>query len=446
MVHRHSPAKRLARFHRAVEKGFIRPSPPPRIDPAEVALEARVATIRASLRVQRHHCRVSGRSHHFAAHAALAARDEVGDDAFRQARRLHKAAGRAKHAHLLRDFQRDPWERRTRHAATPPGDPPPDPLWHNDPWAAGGTLPERASPRTPPLRGVAHQHGSVDEARSAAVPPPSSGGLRADAPEYIPAEPMPSVGLAASDVMAATLAQLRADLDDLRSMVDTIEREARLQDVLRDQQQQQLQQQLQQTTESLVKTGMQQTMDEFQPLIHGILERHLEQLPPLITQIVEVMLVPGRAAAGRADPPSPPSVGSPVGARRAGPTLPRVEDPDMGPESLAVFQALFSSLGAPELESMHTTIDLDGNADDGADATVTPPPYALPSLDGGVWEGSNVDDDDDDDPNDASDDEALVDVVVKSLIGADADDDDAVASDATADAIGKKATSSTMLA
>jgi len=185
MPHLHSEAARARRHERAVRLGFVVPraggGSTRRIEVgAEVATRAR--TVAKSLELHRSHCRLLGQDLHSAAVAAVAARPVIGDGAFREARAAHKKANAAKHSWADLAAVPDSWEGlvpspSSRGACSVAcqieiGD-----LSDFDiglTGAGGSTCPSR----------------SADAATQTDLEPLPSG-LRACAPEFVPAEPVP---------------------------------------------------------------------------------------------------------------------------------------------------------------------------------------------------------------------------------------------------------------
>ena len=62
-----------------------------------LALYDKVAIKLESMKAHRLACSVSGRNYHYAQHANLAARQELGEDLFGEYRNLHKHAARERH-------------------------------------------------------------------------------------------------------------------------------------------------------------------------------------------------------------------------------------------------------------------------------------------------------------------------------------------------------------
>lgn len=106
MPHCHSAAARALRRDRAIRLGFVKLHENPGTKYVEVQrhLAPRLRAIAASLAVHDDHCRLLGRSVHFAASATACARDVVGTEAADRAMKLHKAANKAKHQGLGADL------------------------------------------------------------------------------------------------------------------------------------------------------------------------------------------------------------------------------------------------------------------------------------------------------------------------------------------------------
>eukprot|EP00929_Paragymnodinium_shiwhaense_P115440 TRINITY_DN84312_c0_g1_i1.p1 TRINITY_DN84312_c0_g1~~TRINITY_DN84312_c0_g1_i1.p1 ORF type:complete len:227 (-),score=49.28 TRINITY_DN84312_c0_g1_i1:263-943(-) len=88
MPHCHSAGARRKRQSRAVARGYIE---------VPKDLESRVATIAKSVECHRDHCVLLKENVHNASVLAAKVKDQIGRDEYCAARRLHRAAGRAKH-------------------------------------------------------------------------------------------------------------------------------------------------------------------------------------------------------------------------------------------------------------------------------------------------------------------------------------------------------------
>ena len=138
MPHVHSVAASAARRRRALEKGFLVCKD---ADCSYVQVSANVAgrvrAVAKSLSLHRQHCSTVGRSYHFAASAALAAKASIGHTNFQEACRVHRVANKAKHCWADCDFDDD-----TDSSVAAPDHI--DPLVAIDPWAhAASLLPDR---------------------------------------------------------------------------------------------------------------------------------------------------------------------------------------------------------------------------------------------------------------------------------------------------------------
>eukprot|EP00425_Heterocapsa_triquetra_P040528 CAMPEP_0195080488 /NCGR_PEP_ID=MMETSP0448-20130528/22178_1 /TAXON_ID=66468 /ORGANISM="Heterocapsa triquestra, Strain CCMP 448" /LENGTH=179 /DNA_ID=CAMNT_0040113441 /DNA_START=9 /DNA_END=544 /DNA_ORIENTATION=+ len=124
MTHSHSPEAQERRLQRARDKGFLRPRPR---DACFVAVPTKIArkvkTVATSLELHASHCMLAGRDIHFAGAAAVAVREQIGENDFRKARAAHSARNRAVHrwADL---FEASPGQKGY------------DELFAKDPWAA----------------------------------------------------------------------------------------------------------------------------------------------------------------------------------------------------------------------------------------------------------------------------------------------------------------------
>ena len=98
MVHKHSPAARAARRLRASELGFLT-SKPPDAQHVQVSREIapRVKAVAKSLSIHRGHCTLLKKSVHFAASAAVAARQHITEAEFSAAKFAHKRRNVAMH-------------------------------------------------------------------------------------------------------------------------------------------------------------------------------------------------------------------------------------------------------------------------------------------------------------------------------------------------------------
>jgi len=185
MPHLHSEAARARRHERAVRLGFVVPraggGSTRRIEVgAEVATRAR--TVAKSLELHRSHCRLLGQDLHSAAVAAVAARPVIGDGAFREARAAHKKANTAKHSWADLAAVPDSWEGLV-----------PSPSSRGACSVACQTEMGGLSDLDIDMSGVGGSaclsSSTVAATQTDFEPLPS--GLRACAPEFVPAEPAP---------------------------------------------------------------------------------------------------------------------------------------------------------------------------------------------------------------------------------------------------------------
>jgi len=134
MPHQHSLASLQARRHRAAQRGFLRPRPHDRafvMVPSDFA--DKVRAVSRSLLIHGAHCKLAGKSIHFANTAAAHVRPLIGDLNYKEAKKAHSDTNDAKHswADIFDNAPADSTEE--------------DPLFSCDPWAASPLAPRTAS-------------------------------------------------------------------------------------------------------------------------------------------------------------------------------------------------------------------------------------------------------------------------------------------------------------
>jgi len=134
MVHKHSPAARAHRAVRAVLRGYV--CSPPGDGETWVSVPRWMAPsakcVLHSMAIHGSHDVAAGATHHYARHAAAAVQSSVAGSSTNAALQVHRLANKAKHE-VGRTALR-------AHAYSLDGHGQIDPLFINDPWAAGRTV------------------------------------------------------------------------------------------------------------------------------------------------------------------------------------------------------------------------------------------------------------------------------------------------------------------
>mmetsp|Transcript_21280 Transcript_21280/g.66581 ORF Transcript_21280/g.66581 Transcript_21280/m.66581 type:complete len:200 (+) Transcript_21280:172-771(+) len=161
MPHLHGPEKLALRRRRAAARGFLQVK---KNGFTHISVPSAIAApAKTMVKAAAEHCKldsVAGRPHHFMAHAALAARPQMGERQFQEARKLNRNAGPAKYSVSSWAMSgprsgrwADAWsseEKLLPREAEPP-----------DPWFSGSD-PWRAAVLSPPPRGVPSHGADAD--------------------------------------------------------------------------------------------------------------------------------------------------------------------------------------------------------------------------------------------------------------------------------------------